>query len=126
MSQRRHEIPTHLGVEDKAFYGLSVRQFMNLTAGFGGTYSLWNQWPDMPVGFKGALVALSLLVTIATTFVAPGGRPIEHWLLVLARYLLLRTRRVWKVREPDPAGWSVDQAGWADLQPRLTWQREWS
>ena len=30
MPRRRHEIPTHLNVEDKAFVGLSVRQLMNL------------------------------------------------------------------------------------------------
>lgn len=119
--QRRHEIPTHLDVQDKAFYGLSVRQFMNLTAGLGGTYSLWNQWPDLPVGVKGTLVALSLLAILATTFLTPGGRPIEHWLLVIGRFLLLPKRRVWRVPEPDAASWTVDQADWADLQPRLTW-----
>ena len=28
VTTERHEIPTHLNVEDRAFYGLSVRQVM--------------------------------------------------------------------------------------------------
>ncbi len=122
MSRRRHEIPTHLDVEDKAFYGLTVRQFTNLVAGLGGTYSLWNQWPGLPLPVRWALAALSVLVTLATTFVTLGGRPIEHWVLVIARYLAVPRRRVWRVPQPDPAAWNVDDAGWANLQPRLTWQ----
>ena len=49
MSRHRHEIPTHLNVEDKAFYGFSARQVMYVTVGLSGSYALWNQWPGVPL-----------------------------------------------------------------------------
>ena len=50
VAPQRHEIPTHLDVEDRAFYGLTARQVMWLTVGCAGGYGLWAQWPDLPAG----------------------------------------------------------------------------
>ena len=36
MAAARHEIPTHLNAEDRAFYGLTARQLMWLTVGCAG------------------------------------------------------------------------------------------
>ena len=46
MPSGRHEIPTHLNVEDRAVYGLSVRQLTYLVVGSSGGYQLWSAWPD--------------------------------------------------------------------------------
>ena len=42
MPSGRHEIPTHLNVEDRAVYGLSVRQLTYLVAGCSGAYGVWS------------------------------------------------------------------------------------
>ena len=44
----RHQIPTHLNVEDRAIFGLTVRQVGYLVVGCAGAYNLWTQWPDWP------------------------------------------------------------------------------
>ena len=62
MARRRHEIPTHLNVEDKAFVGLSVRQLMNLIVGLSTAYALWNDWPDLPLPVRAGLAVVCLLV----------------------------------------------------------------
>ena len=55
MPRRRHEIPTHLNVEDKAFIGLSVRQLMNLIVGLSTAYAIWNGWPVLPLPVRAAV-----------------------------------------------------------------------
>ena len=117
----QHEIPTHLNVEDKAQLGLTVRQFMELMAGLAGTYGLWNQWPDLSIGVRLTLTALSLLMTLACTLFRPGGRGIEEWLLIGLEYLATPRRSVWRPREPEVADWWPRQARWAELTPRLAW-----
>ena len=73
MSHQRHEIPTHLNVEDKAFYGLSVRQVMYLTVGISGAYALWNNWPDLSFGIR---VAIALVCVVAALLLERAGTPI--------------------------------------------------
>ena len=50
----QHEVPNQLNVEDRAFFGLSVRQFTDLIAGLAGAYSLWNQAGGWPLGLRAA------------------------------------------------------------------------
>src|SRR4051794_24160728 len=73
MARRRHEIPTHLNVEDKAFAGLSVRQVMNLIVGVSTAYSIWNAWPGLPLAVRGGLAGACLIVSLILTLVRPGG-----------------------------------------------------
>ena len=121
MSRLRHEIPTHLNVQDKPLLGLTMRQFMELMAGLAGTYGLWNQWPELPIGIRVVLTALSLLMTLATTLFRPGGRGLEEWLLIGLEYAATPRRSVWRPREPAMADWWPRQAPWAELTPRLAW-----
>ena len=65
MTRHRHEIPTHLGVEDKAYFGLSVRQVMVLTIGCSGAYGLWNQWPDVTMSIRVGVAAVIVLAVFA-------------------------------------------------------------
>ena len=121
-SLARHEIPTHLSVEDKAFFGLSVRQVMYLTLGLSGSYGLWNQWPDLILPFRlGAALAVFLL---AATFalLRPGGRGLEEWAFVALHYLAVPRRSAWRPQEPEFADWRPRGADWEELTPRLAWQ----
>src|SRR5438132_14391804 len=40
---KHHEVPTHLNVEDKVVFGLSVRQFLYMLVGSSASYTPWEQ-----------------------------------------------------------------------------------
>ncbi|HEY8691615.1 MAG TPA: PrgI family protein, partial [Chloroflexota bacterium] len=119
MAIQRHEIPTHLNVEDRAFFGLSVRQFTDLIAGLAGTYSLWHQAASWPAALRLAVTSLSLLIALAMALLKPGGRRLEQWLLVWLHYLFTPRRATWRPRRPDPREWRPAARAWPELAPRL-------
>jgi hypothetical protein len=122
MPRRRHEIPTHLNVEDKAFVGLSVRQLMNLIVGLSTAYAIWNDWPILPVPVRAGLAGASLILAVVMTLVRPGGRPLEEWAFVGLHYLATPKLSVWRPREPDVADWRPGHGAWEELDARLSWQ----
>ncbi|MCC6175630.1 MAG: PrgI family protein [Chloroflexi bacterium] len=122
MPRRRHEIPTHLNVEDKAFVGLSVRQLMNLIVGLSTAYAIWNDWPAMPVLLRGGLAGACLLTAVVLTLVRPGGRPLEEWAFVALHYVATPKLSVWSPREPDPAEWLPGPGSWEELDARVSWR----
>jgi hypothetical protein len=122
MPRRRHEIPTHLNVEDKAFAGLSVRQLMNLIVGLATAYSIWNAWPDLPLPVRCGLAGACLTVALILTLVRPGGRPLEEWAFVGMHYLATPKLSVWRPREPDPAEWHPGQGAWEEMETRVSWK----
>lgn len=124
MTVMRHEIPTHLNVEDRAFYGLSVRQVMILTVGFSGAYAFWNQWSDLLVPARLALAGACLLLTATFALIRPAGRTLEEWAIVALRYLVLRKVAIWRPREPDLRSWRPPMEHWEELSPTLTWTEE--
>src|SRR5918994_3573389 len=46
--RRRHEVPTHLDVQDRLFLGLSSRQVAYVLIGLAGAAGLWGGWPQLP------------------------------------------------------------------------------
>jgi len=121
---QRHEIPTHLNVEDRAIYGLSVRQLTYLVAGTSGGYGLWTSWPDLPDEVRGAAAALCLLLAAAFALVRPGGRGLEEWFFAALRYLATPKRALWLVPEPVAVDWRPAVAAWAELTPRAGWAED--
>ena len=124
MAQGHHEIPTHLNVEDKAFYGLSVRQVMYLSVGFSGAYSLWNGGPDLALPLKLALVIGCLLGAVVLALVRPHGRGLEEWAFVALHYLALPKTSVWRSREPNGHADPSLAARWEDLALDVSWKEE--
>lgn len=122
MSNKRHEIPTHLNVEDKAFYGLSVRQVMYLSVGVSGAYSLWNGWPDLPVAIRLAIVVGCVLVALILAFMRPYGRGLEEWALIGLRYLALPKAGVWRARELDRRSDRRGGERWEAITLDLAWK----
>ena len=122
MARQRHEIPTHLNVEDKAFFGLSIRQVLYLVSGLSASYALWNQWPNAPLGLRLGLASANLLVTLAFILIRPGRRGLEEWAFVALHYLATPKTSTWRPREPDPVDWRPGRSAWAELSPRLNWQ----
>ena len=100
---RRHEVPTHLNVEDKLLLGLSVRQFTVLLAGASAAYGLWSGGPDWPQPLLLGLVGLVVLVAAGLAFVRPRGRGLEEWAFAVARYWAMPRLVVWRPTEPNPA-----------------------
>lgn len=124
MSRHRHEIPTHLNVEDKAFYGFSARQVMYLTVGLSGSYGLWNQWSGVPVPVRIALIGACLVVTFILTLVHPHGRSLDAWTVVAVHYLAQPKISVWRPREPASHYQQSAADDWEELTPQLTWREE--
>jgi len=121
MATTRHEIPTHLNVEDRAFFGLSVRQFTDLVAGLAGSYSLWHQVAGWPVAPRVAVTALSLTVALAVALFKPGGRRPEQWLIVWLHYAVTPRRAAWRPRRPDARDWRPTGRAWAQLNTQVLW-----
>jgi hypothetical protein len=121
MARLRHELPTHLSVEDRLLLGLSARQVMYLVSGLAGGYGLWHQWPELPAELRLGLAAGAVLLAVITALVRPGGRGLDQWLFVVLHHLATPKRCTWRVAEPDPAGWRPPAGGWAELAPRVAW-----
>ncbi len=121
MAAKRHEIPTHLNVEDKAFYGFSARQFMCLTVGLAASYGLWNQCPDLPMALRLALAIACFTLAAALALVRPHGRGLEEWAFVVLHYVAVPKAGVWRPREPDQADWQPSASRWVELSPHPVW-----
>lgn len=77
-----HEVMTHLDVEDRPFFGLTVRQFATV---FGAAfiamflYAIGLAWlPDIP---RLIICALVILPVIVTALIQIDGTPIITWTL---------------------------------------------
>jgi hypothetical protein len=124
MTTRRHEIPTHLNVEDRAFYGLSARQIMYLTVGATLSYGLWNQTSELLFAARIALAALCLAIATTLALVRPGGRGLEEWAFVALRYVSVPRSSVWRPCEPDLTSLRLGPEDWQELTPRVAWTPE--
>lgn len=124
MTDERHEIPTHLNVEDRAFYGLSIRQVMYLSVGFSGAYGLWNGWLDAPPAVRLGLALVGLLLAAALAFIRPYGRGLEDWGFVALRYLALPKIAVWRPCLAEREAGRTADGEWAELALDLTWDKE--
>ena len=112
----RHELPTHLQVEDRLIAGLTVRQTLLLAAGLSVSYSLWRHLAGVQLSIQAALtpahiagltallvmavrLALAALPAGAFALVAlarPADRPLEEWLVIVLRYMTLPKTLVWR------------------------------
>ena len=121
MAQQRHEIPTHLNVEDRAFYGLTIRQVMYLTTGLSGGYGLWNELPAFPVILRGSLAVLCLLVALTFALLRPQGRSLDEWAFVAVHHAAIPKASVWRPREPELGNSHEYSSEWEDLTPHIAW-----
>ena len=102
---QRHEIPTHLGVEDKAFLGLTLRQLMTAAIGLALAYGAAGQLP-LPAPLSLAAAAVVLVGAALLALWQPGGRPLEEWAFVLLQYAATPRVAVWRPcspRDREPA-----------------------
>lgn len=105
---QRHEVPTHLNIEDKAFAGLTMRQLMVAIIGLALAYAAMSEAP-LPLPVRLGIGAAVLLWTAAVTLWQPAGRSLEDWAFVLLRYVSVPRVVVWRVRSPRLA--ECDESG---------------
>ena len=94
----RHEIPTHLGVADRAVLGLTMRQLLSAAAGLSLAYGAAGDLP-LPLLVRLCAAALVLAAVLPLVFWRPAGRPLEEWVFVLLRYRAVPRVAVWRPRE---------------------------
>jgi hypothetical protein len=124
---QRHEIPTHLNVEDRALFGLTLRQVMHLLAGLAAAYALWThlaERPEIPAPVRLTAAALCFVAFAAITLLRPYGRSLGDWLLAVAAFSVASRRSIW-LRSPAapldaPPVPNADVA-WQEFAPRLSW-----
>ena len=124
MLRKHHEVPTHLNVEDKVLYGLTVRQFLYLLVGSSATYSLWDQLAPLPTPLRAALAGACVALTLAFALLRPADRPLEEWFAVALMYLATPRSAIWWPAEPRPADWHPAGESWQELAPSPSWVDE--
>ena len=119
----RHELPTHLAVEDRVVAGLSMRQLLLLVSGACGAYALWLQLAALPISLRACLVVLNLAASLVFALWRPGGRSFEHWALVVLRYACVPRVAIW--RPVGPAHTTPGPAlRWTDFAPPVVWAEQ--
>jgi PrgI family protein len=118
---KHHEVPTHLNVEDKVLYGLTVRQFLYLLVGSSATYSLWQQSDGLPLPLRIALAAFCTVLTLAFALLRPADRPLEEWCAAALVFAATPRRAIWQPTEPDPSDWYPAADNWQELAPSPSW-----
>ncbi len=121
MPVQRHEVPTHLNIEDKAFAGLTMRQLMVAIIGLALAYAAMSE-AMLPLAFRLGAGGSVLLVTAAVSFWQPAGRSIEDWAFVLLRYVSTPRVVVWRVRSTYGAE-TVDEARFEVFVPSREGER---
>jgi hypothetical protein len=124
MTGRHHEVPTHLMVEDRVLFGLTVRQFLHVLVGCSAAYAAWDQLAPLAEVVRATLVALALITGVAFALVKPGGRALEEWLLAAVMFAGAARSATWQPHEPDAADWRPADGQWQELAPSLTWAED--
>ena len=117
-------MPTHLNVEDKVVFGLTVRQFLYMLVGSSGVYTIWQQLSGLPSPIRFGLAGLCVAMTLAFALVRPSDRALEEWLAAALMYLAIPRCCIWEPAQPDPANWRPAAGGWQELVPSLTWAED--
>jgi hypothetical protein len=124
MTTTRHEVPTHLDVEDKVLFGLTVRQFLYLLVGSSASYALWDQAAVLGDGLRVAGVGASGGTTLAFALLRPAGRALEEWLVAALVFAASPRRATWQPVEPLATDWRPAGGGWQELTPSLVWAED--
>jgi len=115
----RHEIPTHLNVEDKAFAGLTMRQLMTAAIGLALAYAAVSE-PPVPLPLRLIAAGLVLAAVALVALWRPAGRPLEDWAFVLLRYCSVPRIAVWRPRKV-PVEPADTAAGYEVVVPEPMW-----
>jgi hypothetical protein len=121
MTNVNHEVPTHLNVEDKVLFGLTVRQFLFLLVGCLASYALWQQAAPFGDVLRWTGAAMCATIALAFALLRPADRALEEWLAAALLFVAAPRRTIWRPREPLAADWRPTSGGWQELTPSPVW-----
>ena len=121
---KHHEVPTHLNVEDKVLFGLTVRQFLYMLVGSSVAYTLWEQLTGVGDVARIGVGALCVILTLGFALLRPADRPLEEWLAAALAYTASARCSTWQPLEPEPREWRPPADGWQELAPSLSWAED--
>ncbi len=121
---KHHEVPTHLNVEDKVMFGLTVRQFLYMLVGSSASYTLWEQSATLGIAVQVAVAALCASVTLAFALLRPADRPLEEWLAAGLTYAATARKTTWRSANPELRDWRPAGDAWQELAPALVWAED--
>jgi hypothetical protein len=124
MTTTHHEVPTHLDVEDKVLFGLTVRQFLYLLVGCSASYALWERMATLGEPVRIGAGAMCGTTTLAFALLRPAGRALEEWLVAALVFAASPRTAIWRPSEPLAAHWRPGGAAWQELAPSLAWADE--
>ena len=107
--QPRHEIPTHLDVQDTLLLGLTVRQSLHLLAGLAASLAVWRElalYSAVPLTLRATFVGVCLVATALLVLVRPHRRDLDAWAVVAVRYATAPRVCVWRA-ESEPFSWTT-------------------
>ena len=99
----RHEIPTHLEVQDRFIGNLTTRQLLYLGIGAAVSYGAWINFHHILLLGWGLAILVALLALVVS-FARPQGRDMEDWVIVMIRYSTMPKRCVWRRRPRSGKG----------------------
>jgi hypothetical protein len=121
---KHHEVPTHLNVEDKVVFGLTVRQFLYMLVGSSATYTIWDQTSGLPTMLRVSVGVICVVATLAFALLRVADRPLEEWAIAFLVYLASPKRTIWQPADPDLADWRPAGGGWQEFAPSLAWAED--
>ncbi len=119
---RRHEIPTHLEVEDRILGPLTTHDALYLLVGAAAIYWLGTESALVLYARIGLCSAIGL-TSVAFALVRVQGRPLESWLFSGLTYLASPRVAVWHPASPHRPS-EASASGWQLRQPRVLWGLE--
>ncbi len=115
----RHEIPTHLNVEDRVLGGLTMPQLLVLLAGGCAGYAAWQAVTSLPTGLRLGIALVVQACAVAAALIRPHGQSLVLWALVYLRFLALPCVCLWR---PDATPADADSGqGMLAAAPALAW-----
>ena len=121
MATLRHKVPTHLNIEDKAFFGMTLRQVAIVAMGAALGYGFFKNIPSLPATVRIGGGAAILLAAAVFALWRPLGRGLEEWVFILAHYWWTPRYTLWHPRQPLPEEWRAAGGDWAGAAPRIAW-----
>jgi hypothetical protein len=116
----RHEIPTHLDVQDRILGPLTARDALFLLTGAAAAYGLGTE-SRLPLDLRIPLGAVAATLSAVLALVRVDNRPLDEWLASLAAYLVTPRRATWRPCRTAAEPESREARGWRHRMPATRW-----
>ena len=92
----RHEIPTHLAVDDQLLMGLTAGQVLVVLTGWTVLLVLWQRTDGLPTTVRVVGIGCLAVAVVVLAALRPQGRGLAAWSLLLLRYWALPKVSIWR------------------------------